>query len=129
MGSAVKERDLKGPAHDAVEARYRHRLSPLTVGSVMVRNRAFASVHGTGSRKVGGLADRHVEYRRARAHGGIGLVVIEAPAVDDSPLGAGRRGGTLKRTDQSIAPPIVGWPRRCVPRARGCEGAKAAQEL
>ncbi len=104
MGSAVNELDIKAPARDAVDARYRHLLSPLTVGRITLRNRVFSSAHGTGFGKDGGLTDRHIEYHRARAHGGIGLIVIEATAIDESPLSAAGRGGTLKNIDDSVIP-------------------------
>ena len=69
---------MRQPADDrAVTAdRFPHLLSPLTIGRVTVRNRAFSSAHGTGFAVNGLLSERHIEYHRARARGGIGLIVV-----------------------------------------------------
>ncbi len=84
---------------------FRHLLSPLKIGRITVRNRAFSSAHGTGFGRNGQLTDRHVEYHRARAGGGIGLIVIEATSIDNSPIGAGVSSANLRNIDDFILPP------------------------
>ena len=69
-----------------------------------MRNRAFSSAHGTGFGRNGQLTDRHIEYHRARARGGIGLIVIEATSIDNSPIGAGVSSANLRNIDDSILP-------------------------
>ncbi len=81
-----------------------HLLSPLTIGQITVRNRAFSSAHGTGFGGNGLLTERHIEYHRARARGGIGLIVIEATSIDDSPIGAGVAGANLRNTSDAVLP-------------------------
>ena len=83
---------------------FRHLLSPLKIGRITVRNRAFSSAHGTGFGRNGQLTDRHIEYHRARAGGGIGLIVIEATSIDNSPIGAGVSSANLRNVDDSILP-------------------------
>ena len=98
-----------------------HLLSPLTVGQVTLRNRAFSSAHGTGfgSGGTGLINDRHIEYQRARARGGIALVVIEATSIDDSPIGAGTGGNNLRNTSDAVLEPY-----RRISEAVHAEGAK-----
>src|SRR5580704_8009121 len=81
-----------------------HLLSPFTVGNVTIRNRAFSSAHGTGFGQGGALTDRHLEYHRARARGGIGLIVLEATSVDNSPIGVGTGGANLRNTSNAVLP-------------------------
>ncbi len=85
---------------------FSHLLSPLTVGRVSLRNRAFSSAHGTGfgTGGTGLINDRHIAYHRARARGGIGLVVIEATSIDRSPIGAGTGGNNLRNTGDEVIP-------------------------
>ncbi len=102
-------------------AGFPHLLSPLTVGRVTLRNRAFSSAHGTGfgAGGTGLINDRHIEYQRARARGGIALVVIEATSVDDSPIGAGTGGNNLRNTSDAVLPAY-----RRIAEAVHAEGAK-----
>jgi 2,4-dienoyl-CoA reductase-like NADH-dependent reductase (Old Yellow Enzyme family)/thioredoxin reductase len=83
---------------------FRHLLSPLTVGGIEIRNRAFSSAHGTGFAQGGAITDRHIEYHRARARGGIGLIVLEATSIDDSPIGIGGGGANLRNTSDAVLP-------------------------
>ncbi|MEO9188648.1 MAG: N-methylproline demethylase, partial [Acetobacteraceae bacterium] len=85
-----------------VGGQFRHLISPLSIGQVTVRNRAFSSAHGTGFGGDGTLSDRHIEYHRARARGGIGLIVIEATAIDDASIGAGTRAAHLRNTGDAV---------------------------
>jgi 2,4-dienoyl-CoA reductase-like NADH-dependent reductase (Old Yellow Enzyme family) len=96
-----------------------HLLSPLTVGGVQIRNRAFSTAHGTGFGAGGAITDRHIEYHRARAHGGIGLIVLEATSVDDSPIGVGTGGANLRNTGEEVIPQY-----RRIAAAVHAEGAK-----
>src|SRR6185437_11758675 len=93
-------------AHSSGLAAFPHLLAPLDIGRITVRNRAFSSAHGTGFGAGGNgvLTDRHLEYHRARARGGIGLIVIEATSVDDSPIGAGVSGANLRNVSDAVIP-------------------------
>ncbi|MBL8701176.1 MAG: FAD-dependent oxidoreductase [Alphaproteobacteria bacterium] len=93
-------------------------LSPLTIGRVTVRNRALSTAHGTGMSVGGQISDRLIEYHRARARGGIGLVILEATSVDQSPIGARAKGANLRSTDALIP----GYRR--IAEALHAEGAK-----
>jgi len=96
--------DERGDTDQAIR-RYPHVLSPMRVGGVMIRNRVFSSAHGTGFATVGLINDRHIEYHRARARGGIGLIVIEATSVDSSPLmGGGSRNAGLRNSADDVLP-------------------------
>lgn len=59
---------------------------PLTIGPVTLRNRVFVSAHTTnlGERHV--VSDRLVAYHRARAAGGVGLIVTEGLRVHPTSL-------------------------------------------
>lgn len=83
---------------------FRHLLSPLDIGGFTVRNRALSTAHRTGFAVAGKVSDRLIAYHRARARGGIGLIIIEATAVTDAPIGAGTSGAYLSNTDESIIP-------------------------
>jgi 2,4-dienoyl-CoA reductase-like NADH-dependent reductase (Old Yellow Enzyme family) len=100
-------------------AGFPHLLSPLSIGRITVRNRAFSSAHGTGFGGNGMLTERHIEYHRARARGGIGLIVIEATSIDDSPIGAGVSGANLRNTSDAVLPLY-----RRIAEAVHAEGAK-----
>jgi len=101
------------------DALFRHLLSPLTVGGIEIRNRAFSSAHGTGFAQGGLITDRHVEYHRARAHGGIGLIVLEATGIDLSPISIGTGGTNLRNISDAVLP---GYRR--IAAAVHAEGAK-----
>lgn len=79
-----------------------HLLSPFTIGRVRVRNRTLSTAHGTGMATDGRISDRLIEYHCARARGGIGLIILEATAVDHSPLSAKTKGAHLRSTDAII---------------------------
>ena len=83
---------------------FKHLLSPLTIGNVTVRNRAVSTAHGTGYGVAGKVSDRMIAYHRARAEGGIGLMVIEATGVDKAQVGAGTSGSYLCAADDDIIP-------------------------
>jgi 2,4-dienoyl-CoA reductase-like NADH-dependent reductase (Old Yellow Enzyme family) len=97
---------------------FAHLLAPLAIGRVTVRNRALSTAHGTGMSVGGQISDRLIEYHRARARGGIGLIVLEATSVDQSPIGARAKGANLRSTDAIIP----GYRR--IADALHAEGAK-----
>jgi 2,4-dienoyl-CoA reductase-like NADH-dependent reductase (Old Yellow Enzyme family)/thioredoxin reductase len=86
------------------ESAFGHLLSPLTIGGVTIRNRAFSTAHGTGFAEGGVINDRLIEYHRARAQGGIGLIVLEATSIDGAPIGIGSRGANLRNVSDDVIP-------------------------
>ncbi len=79
-------------------------LSPLRVGGVTLRNRVIFGPHGTGFATDGTVADRLIAYHRERARGGVGLIVIEATSIDDTPIGISSSLGTLRNVDDAVLP-------------------------
>lgn len=61
-------------------------LSPLLVGPVRLRNRIVSTAHQTTLVHEHLPTDDFVAYHDARARGGVGLIVLEATAVDPSGL-------------------------------------------
>ena len=61
-----------------------HLFSPLQVGSVTLKNRIFSTGHDTTMPTDGLINDRLVAYHRARAEGGVGLIVVQVAGVHDS---------------------------------------------
>jgi 2,4-dienoyl-CoA reductase-like NADH-dependent reductase (Old Yellow Enzyme family)/thioredoxin reductase len=61
-------------------------LSPLLVGPVQLRNRIVSTAHQTTLVHEHLPTDDFVAYHEARARGGVGLIVLEATAVDPSGL-------------------------------------------
>jgi 2,4-dienoyl-CoA reductase-like NADH-dependent reductase (Old Yellow Enzyme family) len=61
-------------------------LSPISIGSVRIKNRIFRPAHGTAFGSS--MNERRIAYHSARARGGVGLTVLEALSVHpSSPLG------------------------------------------
>lgn len=58
-----------------------HLLSPITIGSVTIRNRILSSGHDTVMAVGGLITDQLVAYQEARARGGVGLIVIQVAGV------------------------------------------------
>ncbi|HSD02137.1 MAG TPA: FAD-dependent oxidoreductase [Gaiellales bacterium] len=58
--------------------------SPLQVGSVLLKNRLFSAGHDTTLPTDGRVNDVLVEYQRARAAGGAGLVIVQVAGVHES---------------------------------------------
>ena len=58
--------------------------SPLRVGGVTLRNRIFSAGHDTTLPTDGSVNDALVEYQRARAAGGAGLVIVQVAGVHES---------------------------------------------
>ncbi len=68
-------------------SRYPHVFRPLRLGPVTVRNRIFVPAHTTSYGEDNLPTQRHLDYHRARAAGGAGLIVFEAARVHPSSLG------------------------------------------
>ncbi|HEY5853579.1 MAG TPA: FAD-dependent oxidoreductase, partial [Aldersonia sp.] len=59
-------------------------LSPLQVGSVVLKNRIFSSGHDTVMVHDGAVTDQFVEYHRARAAGGTGLIILQVAGIHET---------------------------------------------
>ncbi len=55
--------------------------SPITIGSVTIRNRILSSGHDTVMAVGGLVTDQLIAYQEARARGGAGLIVIQVAGV------------------------------------------------
>ena len=82
---------------------FRHILSPIKIGNVTIRNRILSSGHGTSFGTDGLPNDRHLHYHAERAKGGIGLIIMEATGVDESPISASGK-AHLQNVDDRIIP-------------------------
>ena len=58
--------------------------SPFTVNAVTVKNRIVSSAHDTVMAHDGHVTDQLIAYHRARAEGGVGLIVLQASGVHES---------------------------------------------
>lgn len=59
--------------------------SPLQVGGVTLKNRILSSGHDTVMAEHGGvIGDQLIAYQRARAAGGVGLIVLQVSGVHES---------------------------------------------
>ena len=58
-----------------------HLFSPITIGSVTIRNRILSSGHDTVMAVGGLVTDQLIAYQEARARGGVGLIVIQVAGV------------------------------------------------
>ena len=61
-----------------------HLFTPITLGSVTVKNRILSSGHDTVMTDGGRIGDRLVAYHEARAKGGAGLIVVQVAGVHES---------------------------------------------
>lgn len=77
--------DITG-SREAVD-RYRHVLRPITISKTLVRNRIFVPAHTTNFGADNKPSSRHAAYHRARAEGGVGLIIFEGIRVHRSSLG------------------------------------------
>ncbi|MBL8701188.1 MAG: NAD(P)-binding protein [Alphaproteobacteria bacterium] len=97
-------------------SRYPHAFAPVTLGRLALRNRIFVPAHTTNFGRDHLPSDRHLEYHRARARGGVGLVIFESIRVQRNTVGR----------PQGVA----GYDPRCIEpfariaRAVQAEGAK-----
>ncbi len=58
--------------------------SPLQVGGVTLKNRIFSSGHDTVMVHDGHVTDQLVEYHRARAAGGTGLIIMQVAGIHET---------------------------------------------
>ncbi len=77
---------------------------PLDIGSTRVRNRVFVAGHTTNLGDGNLATDRHVAYHRARARGGVGLIITEALRVHPT---AAARDRTLGVFDDTCIPGLA----------------------
>jgi len=70
-----------------IVTRYPHVFRPLAIGPTMVRNRIFVPAHTTNYGEDNLPSQRHLDYHRARAAGGVGLIIFEGIRVHRSSLG------------------------------------------
>ncbi|XWN30126.1 MAG: FAD-dependent oxidoreductase [Devosia sp.] len=69
------------------KGRYRQALAPLVVGQTQLRNRIFVPAHTTNYGEANLPSARHAAYHRARAEGGVALIIFEGIRVHESSLG------------------------------------------
>ncbi|MBN8872148.1 MAG: FAD-dependent oxidoreductase [Rhodospirillales bacterium] len=68
-------------------ARYPSVFRPIELGPVRLRNRIFVPAHTTNFGEDNLPSERHLAYHRARARGGVGMIVFEGIRVHPSSLG------------------------------------------
>ena len=61
-----------------------HLFSPLTIGSTRLKNRIVSTGHDTVMVEHGRVTDQLLAYHRARAAGGVGLIVLQVGGVHSS---------------------------------------------
>jgi 2,4-dienoyl-CoA reductase-like NADH-dependent reductase (Old Yellow Enzyme family) len=86
-----------------VPEEFKHLLSPIQIGRLTIRNRVAISGHGTSFATDGLPNDRHLNYHRERARGGVGLIIMEATGVTDAPIAA-FGSANLMNVDDRIIP-------------------------
>ncbi|MDB5511416.1 MAG: putative NADH-dependent flavin oxidoreductase, partial [Enterovirga sp.] len=87
-------------SHPSGPEAYPHALSPLRVGSLTLRNRIVVPAHTTNFGEDHLPSERHLEYHRARARGGVGAIIFESVRVQQNCVGR----------PQAVA----GFDRRCI---------------
>ena len=65
-------------------AAFPHLFQPLTLRRVTLRNRIMSTGHETGMVGPEGITDQLIAYHRARAAGGVGLIVAEVASIHRS---------------------------------------------
>ena len=63
---------------------YKHILEPLTIGEVEIKHRIMVTGHTQLYGNNGTLSQRHIDYYRERAKGGVALMVLEQQAAHPS---------------------------------------------
>jgi 2,4-dienoyl-CoA reductase-like NADH-dependent reductase (Old Yellow Enzyme family) len=61
-----------------------HLFSPLSIKGVLIRNRIVSTGHDTDLGRHGLPTEELIEYQRARAKGGAGLIIVQVVAVHES---------------------------------------------
>ncbi|OLF10591.1 hypothetical protein BLA60_15565 [Actinophytocola xinjiangensis] len=94
---------------------------PIHAGRLELRNRVVMPAHTTNFAVNGGFSARHLAYHRARAAGGVGLIITEGMRVHPTSLG---RTNTVSAGDDRIIASLG----ELVATVHG-EGAKLAAQL
>ena len=76
---------------------------PLDVGTTRLKNRVMTSAHSLAYGENHILGERHIEYYRERAKGGLALLISEQHAAHELSLG-------------SFYNCITAWEERCIPQ-------------
>ena len=63
---------------------YTRLFSPLTMGSCTIKNRIVSSGHDTVMVNHGEVSEQLIAYHRARAEGGVGLIIVQVAGVHES---------------------------------------------
>lgn len=103
--SGTDGRAAQADADHPVPDDFKALLSPLRIGNITVRNRALSTAHGTGFSEIsegGRIGPRSIEYHRARAQGGIGLIIFGTISVDGTPIGVMNTARVLSSGADSI---------------------------
>lgn len=66
---------------EATQSSFPHLFAPLQVGAVVLKNRVLSSGHDTVMADHGNVTDQLTAYHRARAEGGVGLIVLQVAGV------------------------------------------------
>lgn len=86
---------------------FAHLFTPLRVGDLLLKNRVLSSGHDTVMADHGHVTDQLVAYHRARAEGGVGLIVLQVAGVH--PTAKYTSHMLMADTDECIA----GYRRLC----------------
>ena len=73
---------MDSPAREAPS--FKRLFSPLKVGRLTLRNRIVSSGHDTVMVDDGKITDQLVAYHRARAEGGVGLIIVQVAGVHET---------------------------------------------
>ncbi|GHH39069.1 oxidoreductase [Lentzea cavernae] len=90
-------------------------------GRLTLRNRLVMPAHTTNFAAAGAFSARHMAYHRARAAGGVGLIITEGMRVHPTSLG---RTNTVSAFDDAVIPSLTELVRTV-----HAEGAKLAAQL
>jgi 2,4-dienoyl-CoA reductase-like NADH-dependent reductase (Old Yellow Enzyme family) len=80
-------RRAAGGAGFVTAEKYRHTFTPITIGNVTLKNRIIMPAHTTNYGAGHLPTDRHLEYHRARARGGVAAIIFESIRVQKNSLG------------------------------------------
>lgn len=82
-----KKRDNRAIGLSSKEMRI---FTPFRISSLVLRNRIVMPAMGTGfAKRDGSITEKLINYYRARARGGVGLIIVEETAVEARGLGYG----------------------------------------
>ena len=84
----------------ALENRYPNVFQPIAIGGVEIRNRIFLPAHTTNFAENFLPTDRHINYLRERAEGGVGLLFMDPLRVH--PTALGRAAGLAGASQESL---------------------------